>query len=413
SADANVMREVMGAVKIMEAVKFTDLKKFRRPSPADYPDIAMRVESETTDRPTTLLLRTAVDESGQPEIDETTGRAAYYAQSSHSDIVYEVEPALVEILSNPFRAFRDRHLVGLDPQKVSWLQVEWVSGNGAAVVYALEKGDDGQWRMTSRPEQKIHQARVVEYLTIVTRLRVEDFAPESPPETDEAAGLAEPAIRITLANADRSVRQGMELGAPRPGTRNERYGRQLVGSGDAPLEKSPFLTIEMPEAFMEALRRPPEFFVRTPLLEFAPEQAGKVQIRMRSNDTTNTITVAQRSKDGKVQWFGAVNEQEARRLPANVTTTFLTGLLNMEYLVTMEENVSEKALKSAGLDDPANRVLIYDKQGEVISGFSFGVIGEEQALIMVRDTSGVFYYVKREMFVDFEKALGLVFSRLK
>jgi len=244
-ADPAVLREIIGAIKNMQAVTLDNNERLDQPAPG-HPDLQVIFKTKTSDATTTILLRAATTDGGLAVVDETSGQTPYYAIAAENGLHYAVEKPLLAALTSPITTLRDRHLVRLDTQEIAWLQVEWNVQGEQPVAYAFMRNEAGGWALTSDPEKPLHQIRILEYITILTRVRVEDFDLKSPPP-ENVAGLEEPALRVTLSNADRSKTEGFEIGNARTGTQNQYYGRRLTSSGEALPTPHKMVGVEMVE----------------------------------------------------------------------------------------------------------------------------------------------------------------------
>jgi hypothetical protein len=107
------------------------------------------------------------------------------------------------------------------------------------------------------------------------------------------------------------------------------------------------------------------------------------------------------------------SESEPKRLPENMSTLLLNALQSMEYFLKYDQPLSEKALRSVGLDNPVYQIRVFDRDGDVLGGFEFGLIKPDDKLILVRNTAGVYLYVQREAFGTFEQTLKQIMARLQ
>ncbi len=407
-ADPVVIRELIGAIKNMQAVTLDNKARLDNPAPG-YPDVQVVFHTNTSDEPTTIVLRAASTEDGQPFVDETSRQTPYYAFAAGSDLRYAVDKPLIDSLSSPVTALRDRHLVRLNPREVAWLQIEWSVPKEQSIAYAFIRDEDGGWSLTSDPKKPLHEIRILEYIAFLTQVRIEEFDLKSPPPVN-VAGLDNPALRVTLANTDRTKTQGFEIGRHRTGIKNQYYGRRIRSSGENVPEAGELVGVEMVEAILNNLRKPSDFFIRKPLVNFELSDLGGIEVSVKQADKTATIAVALQKIGDRIAWVGQINDAKPQALPQNTVSSFITAVYGMEYLVEYP-NVNEKALEKYDLVSPSNLIRIYDKQGQVIGSIEFGNPKMEQAII-VRNQDGAYYFVQLKTLQMFRQALSQVVGRL-
>jgi hypothetical protein len=117
--------------------------------------------------------------------------AATYVSPLGSGRVYTVPTWRLNSLRKSLLDLRDRRVLVFDRDAVERIEASWPGGG-----VALEKGEDGDWRLTEPIEGPADQATVDSLLSDLSFLRAEGFVDDPPPDAE--AGLDPPAFALDL-----------------------------------------------------------------------------------------------------------------------------------------------------------------------------------------------------------------------
>jgi hypothetical protein len=320
----------------------------------------------------------------------TTG-ADYCAFEPRRGLLFKSAERFQLVMKQRFNVLRDMRLVEMSADSICWLQIE-SKKRGVDRVVAFEREPGGAWRCSSDATLKVNQSKLQEYLTLCLEgVRIESEKPEPQPADLVAAGLESPDIRVTMANKDRSVRDGFEIGQMYDPAKKLAYAWRIFGSGNRAAD-APIVAIGSADALREKLTQDERYFLFRPILDFDPEAVGRVEVVVRATDGTTGSLALRREEGGPSSWKGQVHGEKERNVPNDAAQFFLNTLSSVEYLLPAGIE-AEKAAKDAGLDKPEMEIRVYDRQGQVLCGLARGPYTEERKTLLVKRAQGDYVHV--------------------
>ncbi|HNY27872.1 MAG TPA: DUF4340 domain-containing protein [Candidatus Sumerlaeota bacterium] len=320
-----------------------------------------------------------------------TAAGDYCAFEPQRGLLFKSGEKFQTIMKQRFRVLRDVRLVGMTADSVCWLQIE-SRKRGMDRVAAFEREPGGAWHCTSDPSLKVHQGKVLEYLTLCLEgVRVVTEKPEPEPADLVAAGLESPDIRITLANKDRSIRDGFEIGLTYDQAKNLAYAWRIFGTGKRSTD-APIVAIGAANELREKLVQDERYFLFRPILDFETEKVGRIEVLVRATDGTTGSLSLTRAEGGPSSWKGHLSKQTDRNVPNDTAQFLLNTLSSVEYLLPAGIE-AEKAAKEAGLDKPELEIRVYDRQGQLLCGLARGPYTEERKTLLIKRAQGDYVHV--------------------
>ncbi len=317
--------------------------------------------------------------------------ADYCAFEPRRGLLFQSGERFQIVMKQRFKILRDQRMVGMAADSVCWLQIESRKRSVDRVV-AFEREPGGAWRCASDPSLKVNQAKVQEYLTLCLEgVRVESEKPEPEPADLVAAGLESPDIRVSMANQDRSVRDGFEIGLTYDPAKKLAYAWRIFGTGNR-AEDAPIVAIGAADVLRDKLAQDERFFLFRPILDFEAEQVGRVEAMVRATDGTTASLFLRRAEGGPSAWKGQLSSLPERSIPNDAAMFLLNTLRSVEYLLPAGIE-AEKAAKEAGLEKPELDIRVYDLQGQLLCGLARGAYTEERKTLLVKRLQGDYVHV--------------------
>jgi hypothetical protein len=320
-----------------------------------------------------------------------TAAGDYCAFEPRRGLLFKSGEKFQTVMKQRLKILRDARLVGMAADSICWLQIE-SRKRGVDRVAAFEREPGGIWRCTSDPSLKVHQGKIQTYLTLCLEgVRVAAEKPEPEPADLVAAGLESPDIRVTMANQDRSVRDGFEIGLTYDTAKNLAYAWRIFGTGNRSAD-APIVAIGAANELREKLVQDERYFLFRPILDFEAEKVGRVEVVVRTTDgTTGSLTLT-RAEGGPSSWKGRLSKQADRNVPNDTAQFLLNTLSSVEYLLPAGIE-AEKAAKEAGLDKPEMEIRLYDRQGQLLCGLARGSYTEERKTLLIKRAQGDYVHV--------------------
>ena len=412
-ADPDVIAQVFRGLEAMPPVDTTSTGTVQRA--AETPDRPrMLVElgylgagaggSTATLRHTVLHLTPARSAEGAPE----AGVAPYYASVEGRDLFFSVNRLLVAAFLDPLDGFRSRRVFTLDLGQIARVQIKARQGDKtASTAVVSEPGEP--WRFEDADDGAVRQSKVEEYVRNSLKLRITNFRPEPPVADFADAGLAEPACRVALADSTGARREELEVGkSPAEG----QYYARAIAAADGVRRESKVFVLAMPEEFLTYLRQPG--FLYRPMLPFEERDVSRVEVVMRGEEDSSSATLTmQRTEDEAAPWQGWINDEAPRALPANAGDFLLAAVEEMEYLTKARRRLTPSVQRRHGLTGPTSEIRLLDREGQTISGVSFGRGVKDQSKMWVRNHEGDFLFVEKETVASFQSALDQIEALLR
>ncbi len=317
--------------------------------------------------------------------------ADYCAFEPSRGLLFKSAERFQLVMKQRFQVLRDMRLVEMPAETVCWLQIESRKRNVERVV-AFEREPGEAWRCASDPTLKVNQAKIQEYLTLCLEgVRIESEKPDPEPADLVAAGLESPDIRVSMANRDRSVRDGFEIGLTFDPVKKLAYAWRIFGSSSRS-EDSPIVAIGSADTLREKLIQDERYFLFRPILEIEPTAVGRVEVLVRATDGTTASLALRRVEGGPSAWKGQLHTLAERHVPDDAAQFFLNTLCHVEYLLPAGIE-AEQAARDAGLDKPELEIRVYDLQGQLLGGLARGAYTEDRKTLLVRRLQGDYVHV--------------------
>jgi hypothetical protein len=330
--------------------------------------------------------------------------AVWFAAIQGRNLLFKAPPALVVLLSFSPESFRDRLVFSLEAAAVCYLQIEWTIGTISSSV-ALSREPEGPWVFAADPETPVNQDSVSKYVVFCLG---QEMASEKPSTATLGAGFEKPILRVSLANKDRSKREGFEIGNPVAKGGAVYFARRTGSPGPQPDNAEVFALQIAPS--LEDFIKSRESFVDRSVIPFEPSATARIEMIVTDREQKTSLTLT-REAGGAQTWRGTLGQAAPKALPGNLVEPFLTALRGMQYITEARE-VDDALLKKHGLDSPQLTVRLYDRAGGEVAALFFGQPVAKD-VILVRRGSGQCFYVASEALSNFAQALGALVSRMK
>ena len=330
--------------------------------------------------------------------------AVWFAAIQGGNLLFKAPPALVTLLSFSPESFRDRSVFSLEAAEVCYLQIEWTIGTISSSV-ALSREPEGPWVFAADPATPVNQDSVSKYVVFCLG---QEMASEKPSTATLGAGFEKPILRVSLANKDRSKREGFEIGNPVAKGSAVYFARRTGSPGPQPDNAEVFALQIAPS--LEDFIKSRESFVDRSAIPFEPSATARIEMVITDREQKTTLTLT-REAGGAQTWRGTLGLAAPKALPGNLVEPFLTALRGMQYMTEARE-VDDTLLKKHGLDSPQLTVRLYDRAGGEIATLSFGQPVAKD-VILVRRGSGQCFYVASEALSNFAQALKALVSRVQ
>ena len=331
--------------------------------------------------------------------------AVWFAAIQGRNLLFKAPPALVALLSFSPESFRDPLVFSLEAAAVCHLQIEWTIGTISSSL-ALSREPEGPWVFAADPETPVNQDSVSRYVVFCLG---QEMASEKPSTATLGAGFEKPIIlRVSLANKDRSKREGFEIGNPVAKGSAVYFARRTGSPGPQPDSAEIFALQIAPS--LEDFIKSRESFVDRSAIPFEPSATARIEMVITDREQKTTLTLT-REAGGAQTWRGTLGLAAPKALPGNLVEPFLTALRGMQYMTEARE-VDDTLLKKHGLDSPQLTVRLYDRAGGEIATLSFGQPVAKD-VILVRRGSGQCFYVASEALSNFAQALRALVSRVQ
>ena len=330
--------------------------------------------------------------------------AVWFAAIQGRNLLFKAPPALVVLLSFSPESFRDRLVFSLEAAAVCYLQIEWTIGTISSSV-ALSREPEGPWVFAADPETPVNQDSVSKYVVFCLG---QEMASEKPSTATLGAGFEKPILRVSLANKDRSKREGFEIGNPVAKGGAVYFARRTGSPGPQPDNAEVFALQIAPS--LEDFIKSRESFVDRSVIPFEPSATARIEMIVTDREQKTSLTLT-REAGGAQTWRGTLGQAAPKALPGNLVEPFLTALRGMQYITEAREP-DDALLKKHGLDSPQLTVRLYDRAGGEVAALFFGQPVAKD-VILVRRGSGQCFYVASEALSNFAQALGALVSRMK
>ena len=331
----------------------------------------------------------------------------YYTMRTGGEMIYEADAKLLNMMKAPLELYRDRRLFTFQPDEISYLQVELIN---SAIAFSREAG--GEWHFAADPTVAISQEKVRLYSKFCLELGIDQFAPEPPAASPEEAGLISPLYRVTMSNADRSIRQGFEIGK-QIGSTPYYYARRTYAT--EPRFQAEIFAVALPTQLRTVLFRTDKDFTAKPLMSFSLDSVGKVEFAASKDakSSASLIVALDEPKGGQPAWRGSINNANFKALPEKDCRFLVSVLKGLEYIAPIpKEKMTPEVLEKTGLKNPATNIRVYDKKNGLLSSISFNDLSKSDMGIVI-DGRGDFYYVRTSSFDGLGSAMSAIGSRLK
>jgi hypothetical protein len=330
--------------------------------------------------------------------------AVWFAAIQGRNLLFKAPPALVALLSFSPESFRDRLVFSLEAAAVCYLQIEWTIGTMSSSL-ALSREPAGPWVFAADPETPVNQDSVSRYVVFCLG---QEMASEKPSTATLGTGLEKPILRVSLANKDRSKREGFEIGNPVTKGGAVYFARRTESPGPQPDNAEVFaLQIALS---LEDFIKSRESFVDRSVILFEPSAAARIEMIITDREQKTSLTLTRLANNAQT-WQGTLGQAAPKALPGNLVEPFLMALRGMQYMTEARE-ADDALLKKHGLDSPQLTIRLYDRAGGEIATLSFGQPVAKD-VILVRRGSGQCFYVASEALSNFAQALGSLVSRMR
>ena len=330
--------------------------------------------------------------------------AVWFAAIQGRNLLFKAPPALVTLLSFSPESFRDRSVFSLEAAEVCYLQIEWTIGTISSSV-ALSREPEGPWVFAADPATPVNQDSVSKYVVFCLG---QEMASEKPSTATLGAGFEKPILRVSLANKDRSKREGFEIGNPVAKGSAVYFARRTGSPGPQPDNAEVFALQIAPS--LEDFIKSRESFVDRSAIPFEPSATARIEMIITGGEQKTSLTLT-REAGGAQTWRGTLGQAAPKALPGNLVEPFLTALRGMQYMTEARE-VDDALLKKHGLDSPQLTIRLYGQAGGEIATLSFGQPVAKD-VILVRRGSGQCFYVASEALSNFAQALRALVSRVQ
>jgi len=330
--------------------------------------------------------------------------AVWFAAIQGRNLLFKAPPALVALLSFSPESFRDRLVFSLEAAAVCHLQIEWTIGTISSSV-ALSREPEGPWVFAADPETPVNQDSVSKYVVFCLG---QEMASEKPSTATLGTGFEKPILRVSLANKDRSKREGFEIGNPVAKGSAVYFARRTGSPGPQPDNAEVFALQIAPS--LEDFIKSRESFVDRSAIPFEPSATARIEMIITGGEQKTSLTLT-REAGGAQTWRGTLGLAAPKALPGNLVEPFLTALRGMQYMTEARE-VDDALLKKHGLDSPQLTIRLYGQAGGEIATLSFGQPVAKD-VILVRRGSGQCFYVASEALSNFAQALKALVSRMQ
>jgi hypothetical protein len=309
-----------------------------------------------------------------------------------SRAVFTVDTDLFNALNLKVEDYRDRAVVHLPAEDTDYLQVEILQS-----VVSLARDKDKKWAFSTGVNEQVSQSRAEGYVLLCSKLRVDHFVP---PTDNSQTNLDAPMLRITVANKDRSVRDGFEVGASLPGDSARFYARR-VGT-DA------IYVIQIPGPVLQALLKTRDQFVGHKLLEFDAKQVARIEFEMHRLPKNSLVLTKTGDKDES--WTSKLDEDAEKSISGKYPQVLMLVLDALEYIEPLAQ-LDSKALTDRKLDPPAMIIRLYDAKGKVLAELAFGE-AKESGGKTVRVGAKKYFFMESSHFVGLGQAVDVILKQV-
>jgi hypothetical protein len=375
-ADTARIEEILREFNTTRAVDFIDtatLELARYGLEANPLVATVQTGGENAERGTLLV--------GHRRVGNEKDEPTYYALQFGRDQVFTVPQSLVSKLRPTVNDLRSREIYTLGKDEITSFTLIFRNQETA-----LEKTDEGKWRIADDPEAPVDQKFASAIVAHAAQIKSADFFEVQP--LAEQTELDRPILRIRMTDRDAKTIEGLETGRV-IGSKDQVYARKIGGAevfairGDAPGVL--FLTRD---DFLEKY-----FF------SFEPRTVARIELL--ESDRSMTYE----KKDNL--WMGRLGDGDPFQVRQAPVESLILNVRALEWSRRLDPRVESDAalIKATGLENPERSVALFDAEGNEIAWFGQGNDPEERRIFLRLRGENEFYELKRENYLKFLSTL--------
>ncbi|MFP4379564.1 MAG: DUF4340 domain-containing protein [Candidatus Sumerlaeia bacterium] len=339
-------------------------------------------------------------------LDASKDKPIYLATVNERDILFKADPGIINWLGYDLPAYRSMEIMAMDLEDIAYLQIQVTIGT-LQTVTSLEKRKEGVWVFAAEPDRRANADDVIRYLSICKGLQAEEALTEPVGLSEEERGLEQPLLRVSVANEDRTEREGFAIGQLVPNRYPLYYGRRQ-GDNKPPVMPREFM-IRFSNDMSRELLKYPDSFQWIGL--FAPDEHVLTKMQIAWSDDPTTLTIERPENAQTDNWAVSMNEQKAVSIPHYVIEPLIKVLQGMDF----DRKVTPPAdshLERVGLKPTKVRLTLFDQSGLDFAGLDVGLVNPENKNTVVRTRAGSYYEIQTEQLMSLSQAIQLVLEKL-